>query len=223
MLGVNFPVVVNGLTYALCGTSASSPLFASFVSLLNALRLQNGSTSVGWLNPMLYSAGGNVTFSGTTTDIFTDITSGMNKCCASQNPEAATCCTAGFTCTTGWDPVTGWGSISFVNLAALGGYEVSSYVSTSSTSDDSHLGGVAIAAITVSVLFAVGAALCYIMGCNRPLSKEERDQWAEPLTGGGYSSSSANPKPEAEMRNSSTQPRPGAYAAPTVVSSGAVV
>ena len=200
MLGVQFPVVVNGDTYILYGTSASSPLFASFVSLLNALRINSGQTSVGWLNPLLYSAGDNVTFSSGEV-IFTDITSGDNKCCANSNPALAVCCTSGFTTTTGWDPATGWGSITFSNFAALYGFTVGDYVPSDSDDNDSLLGAGAITGIALAVLVVVGVSFCYFMGYLRP-RKGEQYQWSQQLNPQGG-------KPQSEMGNPGYPGNPG--------------
>jgi len=123
LLGADYPVMINGNLYNLFGTSASTPVFAGFVSLLNALRLNSNASAggVGWLNPTLYAAGGNVTFNDSVTQIFTDTVSGNNKCCAHYDPAQAVCCTAGFTTCTGWDPVTGWGSIVLPNFVRVFG------------------------------------------------------------------------------------------------------
>lgn len=39
------------------GTSASTPVFASMVALINDMRLRNGKAVLGWLNPLFYSEG----------------------------------------------------------------------------------------------------------------------------------------------------------------------
>jgi tripeptidyl-peptidase-1 len=39
------------------GTSASAPTFAGIVALLNDVRLSNNLSSLGFLNPLLYSKG----------------------------------------------------------------------------------------------------------------------------------------------------------------------
>jgi hypothetical protein len=139
LVGADYPVVINGDIYRIFGTSASTPVFAAFVSLLNALRLGRNASSggVGWLNPTLYAVGNNVTFNGTDTLIFNDVTSGDNKCCAHNNPALATCCASGFTAVSGWDPVTGWGSVDFPKFAALFGFVVAGIASA----DDNDDGG----------------------------------------------------------------------------------
>lgn len=98
--GYGFQVVVGGKVESVSGTSASSPTFASIVSLLNDYRLANGRPSLGWLNPLLYTTG----LSG-----FTDILLGNNLGCG----------TLGFNATEGWDAITGLGTPDFVKLKEL--------------------------------------------------------------------------------------------------------
>lgn len=82
----NYQIVNDGSTTGVAGTSCSSPLFASIVSLLNDELIAAGKSPLGFLNPWLYS---------TAASAFTDITSGNNPGCN----------TDGFSATTGWDPV----------------------------------------------------------------------------------------------------------------------
>ncbi|KAI0696966.1 family S53 protease-like protein [Cerioporus squamosus] len=95
--GTNFVVDVAGQFYLIGGTSASSPTFASLIALVNDQLLSAGKPALGFLNPLLYSAGAN---------FFNDITSGNNPGCG----------TDGFTATTGWDPITGLGTVDYERL-----------------------------------------------------------------------------------------------------------
>ncbi|KZV98447.1 family S53 protease [Exidia glandulosa HHB12029] len=117
--GVNFEVVVDAQTGTVSGTSASSPLFASIVSLVNDRLIAAGKSPLGFLNPFLYSAAGTATL--------TDITAGNNPGALSSPPSICVCSlvtdwrrtgcsTNGFTATTGWDPVTGLGTPNFALL-----------------------------------------------------------------------------------------------------------
>jgi hypothetical protein len=63
----------------LYGTSASSPVVAGMVSLVNAQRIEAGKPPLGFLNPAIYQA-------GASTDIFTDVTEGQNNCCGKLIP-----------------------------------------------------------------------------------------------------------------------------------------
>ncbi|PWY97979.1 subtilisin-like protein [Testicularia cyperi] len=82
------------------GTSASAPTFASVVALLNDKRLSEGKSTLGFLNPLIYSK-----WLGSSA--LNDITSGSS----------AGCDTTGFPAQKGWDPVTGAGTPNFVELA----------------------------------------------------------------------------------------------------------
>lgn len=98
MAGFNYEVVIGGKTYKLSGTSASSPVVAGIVSLVNSARLAAGKSPLGFLNTAIYQNGG----------IFNDVTQGENNCAASK-----ICCTQGFYATAGWDPLTGFGSVDY--------------------------------------------------------------------------------------------------------------
>lgn len=114
LIGVYYQVVINSVTYSIFGTSASAPVFAGMVSLLNWFLVSNGQSTVGWMNPTLYSF----------PSKFNDISSGKNMCCALVSSKTtATCCDSGFYSTKNWDPVTGLGSIQFNQLASI--YNVS--------------------------------------------------------------------------------------------------
>ncbi|KAF8802988.1 subtilisin-like protein [Phlegmacium glaucopus] len=95
-----FSIFLDGRAILIGGTSASSPTFAGFVSLLNDARLNAGLSPLGFLNPFLYSVG----FLG-----LNDITIGHNAGCGTQ----------GFNATKGWDPVTGLGTPNFGKLKEL--------------------------------------------------------------------------------------------------------
>ncbi|KAK5125885.1 hypothetical protein LTR08_005117 [Meristemomyces frigidus] len=89
-LGLNLATVWLGKTYGIGGTSASAPIFASIVTLLNEERLQSGKGPIGFLNPTIYKH----------PEMFNDVTVGNN----------AGCGTAGFPASPGYDPVTGMGT-----------------------------------------------------------------------------------------------------------------
>jgi tripeptidyl-peptidase I len=99
LAGLNYEVVVGGKTYAVSGTSASSPSVAAMVSLVNAARLAAGKSALGFLNPTIYKLG---------TSFTNDVTVGENNCTA-----GSVCCDQGFYAAEGWDPLTGFGSVDF--------------------------------------------------------------------------------------------------------------
>jgi subtilase family serine protease len=74
------------------GTSLSAPLWAGYLALINQQRANSGQSSLGFLNPTIYSIG--LGSGSTYNNDFHDITSGNN----------------GYNAATGYDLVTGWGS-----------------------------------------------------------------------------------------------------------------
>ncbi|KAJ7696844.1 family S53 protease [Mycena metata] len=96
--GVNFVVVAGNETGLVSGTSASSPVFASVIPLLNDELIAAGKSPLGFLNPFLYSPAGRAALN--------DVSDGKNPGCG----------TSGFNATVGWDPVTGLGSPSYPKL-----------------------------------------------------------------------------------------------------------
>ncbi|KZV83885.1 subtilisin-like protein [Exidia glandulosa HHB12029] len=100
--GVNFAVVNGGQVTGVQGTSASSPLFASVIALINDELAGAGKPPLGFLNPWLYSTAANA---------FMDVTSGNNPGCG----------TDGFEAMSGWDPVTGLGTPNYEALRAAAG------------------------------------------------------------------------------------------------------
>jgi len=96
------PCEVDGVD----GTSASSPAFAGMISLINGQLLASDKSTLGFLNPLLY------TMAADSADTFNDITYGDNKC--SRN----FCMTYGFNATVGWDPVAGLGTPQYNKIKA---------------------------------------------------------------------------------------------------------
>jgi kumamolisin len=76
---------------AIGGTSASTPLWASLITLANQRAASNGKSTLGFINPMLYKMGADSTLNAA----FHDVTVGGNLYYPS---------------TAGWDYATGWGS-----------------------------------------------------------------------------------------------------------------
>jgi hypothetical protein len=164
IIGVQYQVMVQGRLVSLFGTSASSPVLAAMISLVNAARQVNNMTSVGFLNPTLYAYGAPT---NTSVSPFNDVTSGDNKCLAynGANPSYAICCPSGFEATYGWDPVTGWGSITYPNLANMYGIEAT-YTGGDDDDDSSGGGGggkkLSTAVVIVIVVFSLLAVIAVI-------------------------------------------------------------
>ncbi|KAI1092185.1 DHS-like NAD/FAD-binding domain-containing protein [Rostrohypoxylon terebratum] len=53
--GTNYVIQVGGYETDVLGTSASTPVVAALIALVNDSRLKAGKNSTGWLNPTLYS------------------------------------------------------------------------------------------------------------------------------------------------------------------------
>ncbi|EJT78279.1 LOW QUALITY PROTEIN: hypothetical protein GGTG_03381 [Gaeumannomyces tritici R3-111a-1] len=108
--GVNFHVVDGGRDRLLSGTSASAPVFAGMVALLNAARRAAGLPPLGFLNPMLYRAAAAAAFA----DVVDGSSVGCRRETAAFGPGGAR-----WNATAGWDPVTGLGTPRFDALLAL--------------------------------------------------------------------------------------------------------
>ncbi|KAI0514963.1 tripeptidyl-peptidase 1 precursor [Xylaria bambusicola] len=100
--GLYFAYFYNGKEGTISGTSASTPLTAGIISLVNDALLASGKKPLGFLNPWLYSKG----YKG-----LNDITEGS----------AVGCGVDGFPAVKGWDPVTGLGTPDFPKLVKLAG------------------------------------------------------------------------------------------------------
>ncbi|KAE9402298.1 hypothetical protein BT96DRAFT_918310 [Gymnopus androsaceus JB14] len=83
------------------GTSASSPTLGAILAMINDARLAAGKSTIGFINPTLYSAPFQAALN--------DITVGGNPGCGTE----------GFSTAVGWDPVTGLGTPNFEKLKDL--------------------------------------------------------------------------------------------------------
>ncbi|EIW56150.1 family S53 protease [Trametes versicolor FP-101664 SS1] len=99
--GANIEIVFQEQFGTVDGTSASTPIVASIIALLNDLLAAQGRPPLGFLNPFLYSVQG--------AAAFTDVTIGSNPGCN----------TNGFPARPGWDPVTGLGTPNFAKLRSV--------------------------------------------------------------------------------------------------------
>ncbi|KAG6375597.1 peptidase S8/S53 domain-containing protein [Boletus reticuloceps] len=98
--GANYVVAVDGEFVLIYGTSCSTPVNGAIFTMINDARLAVGKSTIGFINPTIYSSA----FAGA----FNDITSGDNPGCG----------TNGYNATPGWDPVTGLGTPNFPKLLA---------------------------------------------------------------------------------------------------------
>jgi uncharacterized protein (TIGR03437 family) len=104
-----FEIYYQGGYYSFGGTSASSPLFAGIVALLNQSLKTNG---LGNINPVLYQ------LAQSTTDVFHDIVNGdIIVPCAQGSPDCVNG-QLGFAAGPGYDQATGLGSVDAARLIA---------------------------------------------------------------------------------------------------------
>lgn len=106
LLGDDYLIVAGVYESARSGTSASTPVFAAMIALLNDIRLHAGKPVLGHLNPVLYSTH--------LTRAFTDVVDGSSDGCSWGNTFEI-----GFEALKGWDAATGLGTPDFAKLRAL--------------------------------------------------------------------------------------------------------
>src|SRR5208283_114946 len=87
----------NGSSTTVGGTSCAAPLWAGLAALINQQSLTAGRSTIGFVNPAIYSLGKSTNFSAS----FHDIMTGNNIWPSSPN---------GFYAVSGYDLCTGWGT-----------------------------------------------------------------------------------------------------------------
>ncbi|MGA2211919.1 MAG: protease pro-enzyme activation domain-containing protein [Bryobacteraceae bacterium] len=102
-----YAVVESGQDDEVGGTSASTPVFAGMVLLLNQYLGTNG---LGNINPSLYF------MAGSTPSDFHDITTGNNAVPCVANSTDCSSGFIGYNATLGWDPASGLGSVDATNM-----------------------------------------------------------------------------------------------------------
>eukprot|EP00211_Chloroparvula_japonica_P004395 CAMPEP_0119133096 /NCGR_PEP_ID=MMETSP1310-20130426/12960_1 /TAXON_ID=464262 /ORGANISM="Genus nov. species nov., Strain RCC2339" /LENGTH=624 /DNA_ID=CAMNT_0007123771 /DNA_START=43 /DNA_END=1917 /DNA_ORIENTATION=+ len=107
-IGANVAVIKDGKLTLEAGTSASAPLWAGLLSIINDDRFAAGKSPLGFVNPALYFA------QQESPETFNDITVGTNG--GVHYIGSGSCDNLSFSATTGWDAVTGLGSPNFDNL-----------------------------------------------------------------------------------------------------------
>jgi len=100
---IPYCILLSGQWQGVAGTSASCPVVAGVIALLNDVRLSAGKPALGFLNPFLYKT------LASTPKAFYDVTQGNNKETGQY----------GFDAIAGWDPVTGVGTPIFSVLSGL--------------------------------------------------------------------------------------------------------
>lgn len=113
---VGFRIIQSGRDVGVQGTSAAAPTFNGVVALLNSARIATNQSTMGFLNPWLYSNA-----SAAFNDVTTGTSAGCNGLARFNGPPngSPVVPNAGFPATTGWDAVTGLGTPDFAKLLAL--------------------------------------------------------------------------------------------------------
>ncbi|PHH72253.1 hypothetical protein CDD82_6061 [Ophiocordyceps australis] len=97
-VGTSFQVVVKNQNVLLDGTSASTPIMAAMIALVNDVRLKKGKPSLGWINKKLYS--------NQVRSVLRDTTGGQSMSCVFKGGEKP----GGWPAKEGWDAITGLGT-----------------------------------------------------------------------------------------------------------------
>ena len=107
LLGDNYLTLTGGNPSTHDGTSASAPVFAAMIALVNDMRLRAKRPALGFLNPLLYSA--------KASSVFRDVKDGSETTGCADGDFFET----GWEALAGWDAATGLGEPDFTKLAAL--------------------------------------------------------------------------------------------------------
>jgi len=107
-IGQNVPIVYSGNWLVTGGTSASTPIIAGIMTLLNDYLLSNNKAPLGFPNPLLYQ------MAAAQPNAFNPVKSGNNSCTEEG------CCKYGFLANPDgtYNAATGLGSISYTNALA---------------------------------------------------------------------------------------------------------
>ncbi|KGQ06746.1 Tripeptidyl-peptidase sed3 [Beauveria bassiana D1-5] len=95
-VGTNVLVLTGGKPGLVQGTSASAPIVAAMLALVNDARARAGKKPLGWVNPLLYSE--------RVRGVLRDVTKGESRSCNFDGEEPG-----GWPTKPGWDAVTGLG------------------------------------------------------------------------------------------------------------------
>ena len=106
--GEDIPMYIGGELYSAGGTSASSPIFASHLAMLNAARRDKGLGKIGYIHNIMYRK-------GQSSGALRDITKG--KACGCPSPYGNVCLYVN----KGYDGPTGLGVPNFPGLLSLFG------------------------------------------------------------------------------------------------------
>jgi len=102
-LYIPYCILADNKHYGVAGTSASAPVVASILALLNDIRLNANKPTLGYANQFFYQ------LAASNPEAFNDITTGKNDAGKST----------GFSAAKGWDPCSGIGTLKFDVLKKL--------------------------------------------------------------------------------------------------------
>ncbi|GJN76366.1 hypothetical protein PLIIFM63780_010021 [Purpureocillium lilacinum] len=97
-VGTLYTTIVDHRAVQVDGTSASAPVFAAMIALINDARLRKGKRSLGWLNKRLYSS--------KVRKVLHDTTEGQSRSCVFSGDKKP----GGWPAKKGWDAITGLGT-----------------------------------------------------------------------------------------------------------------
>ncbi|KAF8326612.1 peptidase S8/S53 domain-containing protein, partial [Cantharellus anzutake] len=110
-------IVVLGQDETVGGTSASAPIVASIIALMNA-RIHEvygeNAGSLGWVHPLFYVNSG-------MDAVWNDVVRGGSYGCDGDQQGIGGSGNGGFPATIGWDASTGWGTIDFMRFRRVFG------------------------------------------------------------------------------------------------------
>ncbi|KAL6860760.1 hypothetical protein ACO1O0_004794 [Amphichorda felina] len=98
VVGTEFQTVIARQVSLLDGTSASTPVMAAMIALVNEERIRAGKEVLGWLNGKIYSK--------KVRETLQDISGGVSKSCSFENGGGEP---GGWPAAEGWDAITGLG------------------------------------------------------------------------------------------------------------------
>lgn len=93
----SFITRLKGQQVALRGTSASTPVVAAMIALINDARVRKGKDVLGWINEVLYS--------DEVQAVLSDVSAGESRACDFEKGHSP----AGWPAAKGWDAITGLG------------------------------------------------------------------------------------------------------------------
>jgi tripeptidyl-peptidase-1 len=105
-IGQNVPIVFSGSYLTTGGTSASTPIWAGIITLLNDFLISHNESTLGFPNQLFYQ------MAAKQPNTFHKVLSGNNSCTEEL------CCEYGFLVNPngGWNPATGLGTPNYLNI-----------------------------------------------------------------------------------------------------------